>query len=92
MDGRLYDCVCFTCYFVPKTLEQTYAADGSVHEEKDLEYSCQNLCSPKELHDSGTAESMRQAKTSVDAVSKLCLKSLKNKAPRRRPKPSWNIA
>ena len=91
-DGRLYDCVCFTCYFVPKIMEQSYAKDGSVSEDKELEYSCLNLCSPKELHEMGAADSLRQAKNSVDAVSKLCLKALKNKSHRIRPKPSWNVS
>lgn len=90
-DGRLYDCVCFTCYFVPKTSEQKYDADGRIEQEIDLGYSCENLCEPGYLHGSGAADSLRQAKTCVDSVRALCVKSLKNKKPRRRPETSWSL-
>ena len=90
-DGRLYDTVCFTCYFVPKTVEQKYSSDGSVSEEVEFPYSCELLYSAKELHESGAADSTRQAKVCVEAVKKLAFKSLKQKHPRKRPKPSWNI-
>lgn len=88
-DGRLYDCVCFTCYFVPKVSEQKYDGEGKIAEEVDLGYSCDNLCRPEELADS--ADSTRQARTCVEAVRTLCSKSLKNKKPRNRPETSWNI-
>jgi hypothetical protein len=90
-DGRLYDCVCFTCYFVPKTVEQKYDEQGSVAEEVDLGYSCENLCEPKELADSGMADSLRQARASVEAVRSVCSKSLKIKKPRKRPETSWSL-
>lgn len=92
VDGRNYDVVCFTCYFVPKILDQRYALDGSVSEELDLGYSCENLCSPKELHLSGAADSLKQAKICVDAVSKACSKAKSSKVPKKRPKASWNMA
>lgn len=95
VDGRNYDVVCFTCCMVPKTLEQKYSSDGSVSEETTLPYSCENLCSPREIYDSGAADSIRQAKSCFEAVSKVCLKALKGKSsrtPRSRPKASWNVS
>ena len=92
VDGRNYEFVCFTCYFVPKILEQKYAPDGSVAEDIELPYSCEHLCSPKELCDSGAADSVRYAKTCVEAVQKVCSKSLKSKGVRKRPKASWNLS
>lgn len=90
-DGRLYDCVCFTCHMVPKTSEQKYRPDGLIEEDIDLPYSCENLHDPKDLHESGASDSIRQARTCVEAVRSLCAKSLKSKGPRKRPKPQWNI-
>lgn len=91
VDGRNYEVVCFTCYFVPKVLDQKYAPDGSVLEDIELPYSCENLCTPKELSDSGAADSSHQAKVCVDSVQKICTKSLKSKGLRKRPKASWNV-
>lgn len=90
-DGRLYDCVCFTCYLVPKTCEQKYRPDGLIEEDVELPYSCEKLHTARELHDSGASDNIRQAKTCVDAVVSLCSKSLKSKGPRKRPKAQWNI-
>lgn len=90
-DGRLYECVCFTCYFVPKVNEQRYDEQGRIAEETELGYSCENLYEPSELHGSGAADSVRQARACVEAVRRLCSKSLKNKKPRRRPETSWSL-
>jgi hypothetical protein len=95
VDGRNYDIVCFTCCFVPKVLEQKYSADGFVSEEIALPYSCENLYSPREIYNSGSSDSIRQAKVCFEAVSKVCLKALKgksSKSPRSRPKASWNVS
>lgn len=90
-DGRNYDCVCFTCYFVPKVMEQRYAADGSVAEETHLPYSCEHLCEAKELYHSGAADTLKQAKTCVEEVTKLCSKAKGTKTAKKRPQASWNI-
>lgn len=91
VDGRNYDCVCFTCYFVPKTIDQKYASDGSVSEDLPIEYSCNNLCTAKELYHLGTSDSLKQAKICVDSVIKLCSKAKGTKNSKKRPSPSWNI-
>lgn len=92
VDGRNYETVCFTCFYVPKTMDQTYGPDGSVKEEMHLPYSCENLCSPSELQRDGPAENSRQAKASVEAVTKLCCKAKGGKIPKKRPSPSWNMS
>jgi C4-type Zn-finger protein len=91
VDNRTYPAICFTCYFVPKTVDQKYALDGTVSEEIDLSYSPSNLHTAKELYEAQTAESMKRAKACVEAVQNVCkgVKPLKN--PISRPKASWNI-
>lgn len=91
VDGKNYAVVCFTCYFVPKTLAQRYDKEGSVLEEEELPYSPDNLCTPRELQDQGAADSPRQAKTSVEAVQRLCKGVRKPKKPPKRPRASWNV-
>lgn len=90
-DGRLYDCVCFTCHMVPKTSEQKYRPDGLIEEDKEIPYSCAVLHTPKELHASGASDSLKQAAACVAAVRILCVKALKSKGDRKRPKAQWNI-
>jgi|694.fasta_scaffold66921_4 hypothetical protein len=89
VDNKNYATLCFTCYFVPKVLEQVYAPDGSVSEEKMLDYSCENMCSATELHERGTADTIRQARRCVEAVKESC-KGSKNHQ-KHRPKATWNI-
>jgi hypothetical protein len=89
-DGRLYDLVCFTCYFVPKTVDQKYTPEGYVAEDLELPYSCENLHTPKELHGAGTSDSAKHAGVCVEAVRSICQKALKSKDPRKRPKALWN--
>jgi len=91
-DGRLYECVCFTCFLVPKTSEQKYTKEGLISEDIELPYSCENMHSAKELHESGASDSTGQAKKCVDAVRSLCTKALKSKGLRKRPKAQWNIS
>jgi len=92
VDGRNYEVVCFTCYFVPKVLDQKYAPDGSVSEDIELSYSCENLCTPKELSDSGAADSVRCAKICAEAVKSLCARALKVKTQRNKPRASWIVS
>jgi hypothetical protein len=91
VDGKNYPAICFTCYFVPKTSEQTYNKDGSVAEDIELPYSCQNLCSSKELQLSGAAETARQAKASAEAVANACKGVRPPKSPLKRPVATWNV-
>jgi hypothetical protein len=91
VDGRNYDCVCFTCFFVPKVAEQKYRKDGSLDEESPLPYSCSNLNSPKDLHGQGSAETLRQAKACVEAVERACRGVRPPKKPMNRPEASWNV-
>lgn len=91
VDGRNYETVCFTCFFVPKVSEQRYRKDGSLDEESEIPYSCASLISPRELHEQGGADSLRQAKACVEAVEKACRGVRPPKKPIRRPEASWNV-
>lgn len=80
VDNKNYPKMCFTCYTVPKILEQKYDEKGYIFEEKQLEYSKKNLHSPEELFQEGSADSLEQAKKSIISVKKLVLeKEIKNK-------------
>lgn len=92
VDGRNYDIVCFTCFFVPKTSEQKYKKDGSLEEELEIPYSCSHLNSPRDLFDQGTSDSLRQAKVCVEAVERVCKGVRPPKKPTRRPGASWNVS
>lgn len=92
VDKKNYPAMCFTCFFVPKVKTQKYASDGSILEEIDLPYSCENLSTPKELYESGAAESLKQARASVEAVQNACKGVRADKKPAKRPDPSWNIS
>lgn len=90
VDGKLYQKICFTCFFVPKTLEQKYDSKGLIKEEIELPYSCDNLNTPKEIYNQGSAETLKQAKKSFESVQSLCRLCKKNKDIKR-PIPDWNI-
>lgn len=91
IDYKFYDKVCFTCYFVPKIVDQKYNKDGTLFEEIDLEYCCENLTEPKELFSNGSAETIREAKKSYESVLNLCNKIKKNKTKLVRPKADWRM-
>jgi len=91
IDNNFYDKVCFTCYFVPKTIHQTYNREGLVAEETELEYCSENLHTPKELVLGGSAENIKEAKRSYESIVNLCKKKKKNKTKLLRPKPEWRI-
>jgi hypothetical protein len=90
VDGKNYDEVCFACYFVPKVSEQIYNLDGTLLEERPLPYGCANLNTPEELFARGSAQSLREARASAEAVAILCSKC-KKKEQKSRPAASWNI-
>lgn len=91
VDHNFYNKVCFTCYFVPKIIDQKYNKEGLVVEETELEYCGENLNTPKELLISGNADSLKEAKRSYESVVNLCKKKKKTKNVIRRPKADWNI-
>ena len=91
VDGRNYDRVCFGCFNVPRTSEQTYQADGCLKDHIELNYSPEYLHSPKELTNEGCCDTLREAKVCVEAVTKLCSKAKKSVRLKGRPKPDWII-
>lgn len=84
IDNKTYDKICFTCFNVPKTVEQKYNKDGTIKEEIQLDYCIENLYSPQELLNQGSADNLNQAKTCVNAVKNL--KILKSKTKHYKPK------
>ena len=91
VDGRNYDRVCFGCFNVPRTSEQTYRSDGCIKEHADLDYSPQYLHNARELTDEGCCDTMREAKACVAAVRKLLSKAKKSVKLKTRPKPDWIV-
>jgi hypothetical protein len=91
VDERTYPSMCFTCYFVPKTEEQKYNADGTISESIEIPYDHRSLHTAKELHDSGASESLSYAKKCVQAVMEACKGVKDGKKIKTRPKASWNI-
>ncbi len=91
VDGRNYDKVCFCCFNVPRTSEQTYKKDGMIRDHVEFDYSPDYLHTPRELTDEGCCDTMKEAKVCVAAVTKLIDKALKRTTLRGRPKPEWII-
>lgn len=89
VNGKNYPILCFTCCFVPKTLEQAYNSKGLIKEEIVIPYSCESLNSPKEVYNQGSSESLKQAKKSVESVEKAC-KSCKKKNIKK-INPDWRV-
>lgn len=92
VDGRNYDRVCFGCFNVPRTIEQTYQSDGCLKDHIGLDYSPKYLHSPKELTTEGCCDTLGEAKRCVEAVTKLCSKAKKSTRLTGKPKPDWIIA
>lgn len=90
-NGRNYSVVCFTCYFVPKIIDQKYDGDGMLKEEIEIPYGCTVLNSPKDLHIQGAADTLKQAKTSVEAVQAACRGVKTPKKALKRPSPAWKV-
>ena len=73
-------------------MEQKYDKNGNIAEEVELPYSFKNLCSAKELHESGAADTLKHAKICIEAVQNSCSKIKEDKKIRSRPKPDWSIS
>ena len=68
VDGNKYDKICFTCFYVPKTIKQIYDKSGYLIEEKELPYGPKHLHTAQELFDGNIAESMPSARRCVAGV------------------------
>lgn len=88
VDGKCYPKICFTCYHVPKTVEQIYNEDGTVKEDKELLFSHRNLHTIKEMIEYQMAETPQQARDSVRAVKASISEAdmLDLRATKKRPK------
>jgi hypothetical protein len=86
VDNKLYPKICFTCFCVPKTIQQKYNKEGLLSEEIHLEYCIKNLHNAKELFEQGSADTMAQAKRCVNAVKNLTVASTKKPITLTKPK------
>jgi hypothetical protein len=86
IDNKLYSKMCFTCYSVPKIIDQKYDEKGYIIEEKQLEYSHKNLHNPEEIFTQGSADSLEQAKKSVRSVKKLIVQKETKQKEKSKPK------
>lgn len=91
VDGRNYERVCFGCFHVPRTSEQTYKSDGYIKDHVEFDYSHHYLHSAKELTDEGCCDTLREAKECVEAVIELCNKRKKSTKLQGKPKPDWIV-
>lgn len=91
IDGKLYQKLCFACYSVPKVIKQTYDSKGLIKDEIQLSYSCNNLHSAKELYLQGSAETLKEAKKSLESVEKSCKSCKKIIDYSKKPNPDWTI-
>jgi hypothetical protein len=91
VDGRNYERVCFGCFNVPRTSEQTYSSDGSLRDHIEFDYSHHYLHSAKELTDEGCCDTLSESKTCVEAVIKLCKNRKKSTKLQGKPKPDWIV-
>lgn len=91
VDGKTYSILCFTCFFVPKILEQKYDKNELIIEEIDLPYCCSNFHTAKELYEQGSAETLKKAKICIESVKNACSKANKIKKTIHRPIASWNV-
>jgi len=91
IDNKTYNILCFTCYCVPKILDQKLDKDDYVLEETELPFCCRYLHKPSELVDFGSADSFKQAKISTNAVKSSCGK-IKNPKEFEKPKRiNWKM-
>ncbi len=89
IDNKNYAKMCFTCYSVPKILDQKYDKNGYIIEEIQLEYSHKNLHNAEELVREGSADTLAYAKRSIMAIKELKVaKDIKNK---QKPKLEFYI-
>lgn len=86
VDNKLYPKMCFTCYSVPKIIDQKYDEKGYIIEEQQLEYNHKNLHKPEEIFSQGSADSLDQAKRSVRGVKKLVVQKEAKQKEKSKPK------
>lgn len=88
VDGKCYPAICFSCYQVPKVYCYEFDKKGNIISSEGPFYNYLHLHTPEELLEIGSADSLCQAKKSVDGVTKACkkaslraLKKLRGKKP-----------
>lgn len=80
VDNVCYNKICFVCFCAPKTSEQKYDNKEYIKEVIDLEYNIKNLKSAKELFADQSADSLSEAKRSIESIKNLKVKKeIKNK-------------
>ena len=72
IDGKIYSCMCFVCFNVPKVWKVTYgeAEDGSEDVWEGPFWDHKHLHTAKELVEDGATDDIAAARKSVAAVKK----------------------
>lgn len=94
IDGETYRRMCFGCAHVPKEYILKYDEEGNVADELGPFYTYKRLCSAKELHESGSTETLGQAKKCVRSVKLRLQKVGKKKLDKlklKRPKHEFEM-
>ena len=72
IDGKCYAKMCFACYHVPLDYITIYDEQGNVQEMQGPFYSHRHLNTAEDLFKNGSANSLKEAQISVDAVKRCC--------------------
>lgn len=91
VDNKLYPKMCFTCYSVPKIIDQKYDEKGYIIEENILEYSHKNLHKSEEIFHQGSADTLEQAKKCVRSVKNLVVQKDAKQKEKSKPKLEFYI-
>lgn len=95
VDGKCYPAICFSCYQVPKVYNHEFDKKGNIISTEGPFYSHLYLYTAEELLQIGSADSLAQAKKSVEGVAKICkkasLRTLK-KLKGKKPAPSYEFS
>ena len=90
VDNNIYPKMCFTCFSTPKIFKQKYDKNGYIIEEIPLDYSHENLHSPEELFNEGSADTLLCANRCVRAIKELIVRKDK-KINKSKPKLEFYI-
>lgn len=91
IDNKFYAKMCFTCYSLPKILQQKYDENGYIKEEVQLDYCKENLNKPEELVHEGSADTIEYARKCYRSVKNLIVEKNKKITNKTKPKLEFYI-
>lgn len=72
VDGKTYPRICFACFHVPVEYITSYDEEGNIEVVDGPFYSHRYINTAEDLFANGSASTLQEARTSVDAVKRLC--------------------